>query len=178
MRGDERRLAEALLVDAQRVQQLVVDDGVVHAHAAFVEDAHDGLVLLQLGGQGAPQLRLRLAGSADRSRSRTWRRVVGDRATRAATASIARAGELVGEVLAPDRAVGDARLGQRGVQVEQPDEPGPLAAPVGDGQDRAAMGAQAGQHVVAVLPDGLGHDDRRVRVDARRRRPCPCAGSR
>jgi hypothetical protein len=28
------------------VEQLVGDDGVVHAHAAFVEDAHDGLVRL------------------------------------------------------------------------------------------------------------------------------------
>ena len=36
------RLAEPFLVHAQRIEQFVLDDGVVHAHAAFVEDAHDG----------------------------------------------------------------------------------------------------------------------------------------
>ena len=36
-------LAEALLEDAGGVEQFVGDDGVVHAHAALVEDAHDAL---------------------------------------------------------------------------------------------------------------------------------------
>ena len=34
---------------------------------------------------------------------------------------------VVGEVLAPERGVVDAHLGQRGVQVEQPDQARPLA---------------------------------------------------
>ena len=75
--------------------------------------------------------------------------------------------EIVREGLAPQRRVGDARLGQRAVEVQHADEPRPLARPVGDSQDRRAMADQAGQHVVGVLPDGLGDDDRRLRVDLR-----------
>ena len=47
----EGRLAEPLLEDAGRVQQVVGDDRVEHAHAAFVEDAHDRLVALQRRGE-------------------------------------------------------------------------------------------------------------------------------
>ena len=71
--------------------------------------------------------------------------------------------EVVRERLAPQRAVWLVRLGEAAVQVEHADEAGPLAAPVGDGQDRALVVDQAGQHVVRVLPDCLGHDDRRRR---------------
>ncbi len=39
--GVERGLRQALLEHAEREQKLVGDDGVVHPHAAFVEDAHD-----------------------------------------------------------------------------------------------------------------------------------------
>ena len=55
--GDQRRLAQPLLVDACGIQQLIVDDGVVHAHAALVEDAHDGLAMLELARQFCAQLR-------------------------------------------------------------------------------------------------------------------------
>jgi hypothetical protein len=48
--GDQGGLAEALFVDARGVQEFVVDDGVVHAHAALVEDAEDGLAVGQRGG--------------------------------------------------------------------------------------------------------------------------------
>ncbi len=51
----ERGLAEPFLEDASRMQQFVGDDRVEHAHAAFVEDAHDELLVLEL-------LRERLAG--------------------------------------------------------------------------------------------------------------------
>ena len=70
---------------------------------------------------------------------------------------------VVGEGLAPQRRVGDAGLGQRTVEVQHADEARPLAGPVGDGEDRSAMADQARQDVVGVLPDRLGHDDRRVR---------------
>ena len=43
----EGGLAQPLLVNAGLVQQLVRDDGVVHSHAAFVEDSDDGLFPLQ-----------------------------------------------------------------------------------------------------------------------------------
>ena len=73
--------------------------------------------------------------------------------------------EVVLEVLAPQRAVADAGLGQGAVQIQHADQAGPGAAPVGDGEDRAAMGGQAGQDVMAVLPDALGHDQRGIRVE-------------
>ena len=72
---------------------------------------------------------------------------------------------LVGESLAPQRAVLLARLGQRAVEIEHADQARPLARPVGDGQDRRAMGEEPGQNVVGVLPHRLGDDDRRLRVD-------------
>ena len=43
----QRRLAEPLLEHAGRMQQVVGNDRVEHAHAAFVEDAHDRLVALR-----------------------------------------------------------------------------------------------------------------------------------
>ena len=46
--GHQRRLAQPLLEDSRGIDQLVVDDGVVHAHAALIEDAHDGLTMLHL----------------------------------------------------------------------------------------------------------------------------------
>ena len=69
--------------------------------------------------------------------------------------------ELVCEIAAPERAVGDAGLGEGGVEVEHADEAGPLAAPVGDGEDRPAMRIEAGENVVGVLPDGFDDDERR-----------------
>ena len=42
----KRRLAEAFLEHAGGVEQIVGDDGVEHAHATFVEHAHDGFVVL------------------------------------------------------------------------------------------------------------------------------------
>ena len=57
------RLAEAFLEHAHRVEQFVLDDGVVHAHAAFVEDAHDRPLLAELFGQGLAELALRPTGT-------------------------------------------------------------------------------------------------------------------
>ena len=42
----EPGLAEALLEDTGRVEEMVGDDGVVHPHATLVENAQDGFVLL------------------------------------------------------------------------------------------------------------------------------------
>ncbi len=49
--GNQRRLAESFLEDTQRIQELVVDDGVVHAHATFIEDAEDSLALEKFRGK-------------------------------------------------------------------------------------------------------------------------------
>ena len=48
--------------------------------------------------------------------------------------------ERVGEFFAPERAVLDAGFGQGGIEVQHPDQPGPGAAPVRDGEDRARGG--------------------------------------
>ncbi len=69
---------------------------------------------------------------------------------------------LVGAVDRPDGRICPAHLGHAGVEVEQPDQAGEVAGEVGDGEDGAAMRAQAREHMVAVLPHGLGDDERRV----------------
>ena len=89
------------------------------------------------------------------------RRLVLDRAGLEPTAQ-ALEEEVVREVFAPQRAVLDAGLGQAAVEVEHADQARPSAAPVGHGQDRALVRDKAGEDVVAVLPDRLGHDQRRV----------------
>ncbi len=75
-----------------------------------------------------------------------------------------RAEIIVGEVLAPQGRILDARLGERAVQVEHADQARPGSRPIGDGQDRPAMRDEAAQHVMRILPDGLGHDERRLGV--------------
>lgn len=50
--------------------------------------------------------------------------------------------EAVSELLAPECGVLYSGLCEGAVQVEHPDESGPLPAPVGQRQDRAAMGVQ------------------------------------
>ena len=159
------------------MQQVVGDDRVVHPHAAFVEHAEDGLV--------ADAARRR-ARCRDRDRRRGRRRTASSVSGRACERSCAIvpvaqplgdrvACESVGEVLAPDRAVADPGLGERAIQVEQAHQARPLAAPVGEREDRAAMSSQSGQHVAGVLPARLGDDQRRVGIDARERLRIPCA---
>jgi hypothetical protein len=52
----EGRLAQPLLVDPDRVNQLVIDDRVVHPHAALIEDAEDRPLGAQLVRETAPNL--------------------------------------------------------------------------------------------------------------------------
>src|SRR5262249_44118171 len=73
--------------------------------------------------------------------------------------------EAVLEVLAPDRAVPDARLRPPPLDVQHADQPRPLAGPVGESEDRSAVFRQTREDVARVLPDGLGHDERRVGID-------------
>ena len=72
---------------------------------------------------------------------------------------------LVGEILAPERRVFHAGLGQRAVQIQHADQARPGARPVGDGQNRALVSRQPRQHVMRILPDRLGDDERRLRID-------------
>ena len=52
------------------------------------------------------------------------------------------------------------------LRLSMPTSPGHVPGPVGDGEDRPAMRDQAVQHVVRVLPDGFGDDERRAGIDA------------
>ena len=95
----ERRLAEALLEHAGGMQQLIRDDGVVHAHAAFVEDPQNGLVAPQFGcqaGAGLFRARRQLAGG----KRAHVAGIVHHRLARQPAAQ-AREEELVGEIHAP-----------------------------------------------------------------------------
>ena len=69
------------------------------------------------------------------------------------------------ERLAPERAVADAGLCHRAVQIQHADEARPGAAPVGDREDGAAVSEQPGQDVMAVLPDAFSDDERGVRIE-------------
>jgi hypothetical protein len=154
----ERGLREALLVDAQREQELVGDDGVVHAHAAFVEDTHDGLVHAKvvgdLLGDGA---------GLGRNRDLGERLDVGDLVlddTGLQPALQAAEEQRVVEVLAPQRRVFDAGLGERAVEIEHADEARPGAGPVGHIEQGPAVRDQAGKEVMRILPDALGDNER------------------
>ena len=121
----QRRLAQPFFVEAGAVHQLIVDDSVVHAHAALVEDAQDGLFPSQLTGQGLAQLDFVTRQSREVQVSHVAG-VVSD-ATLFQPLADAVQEEIIGEVLAPDGAVWDAHFGQAAVQVKQPHQPRPLA---------------------------------------------------
>src|SRR5450755_2133472 len=70
--------------------------------------------------------------------------------------------EIVCEIGAPQGAIRNARLGERTIQIQQADEARPLAAPVGDREDGAAMRRKPGQQMMAVLPDRFDNDERRM----------------
>ncbi len=69
--------------------------------------------------------------------------------------------KAVGEILAPQRAVTNARFGHRTVQIQHPHQAWPGPAPIGHRENRSPMREQAGQQVMAILPNALGHDQRR-----------------
>jgi len=147
--GDQSGLAHPLLEDAGCVQKIVVDDGVHHAHAAFVEDAEDGLAALENLGEGDAKLTFGGGQFGYVERVNVAQVVVDPALANPLAQAVDEEG--VGEVLAPEGAVLDARLAHAAVDVEHSHEAGPLAGPIGDGEDGAAMAEQAGEDVVAVL---------------------------
>jgi len=157
----ERRLAQAFLEDPGGVEQFVGNDGVVHPHAALVEHPHDRLLMAQFFGETAPEF-FRRGGHLHFAEGPGVRGVVADLPLFEPGAEPVEE-EGVGEILAPERAVFDAGLGERAVQVEHADQAGPGAAPVGEREDRAFVGGETVQDVVTVLPDGLGDNERRLR---------------
>ena len=54
-RGVEGRLTEPLLENAGGIEEFVGDDGVEHAHAAFVEHTHDGFAFRELASHASAQ---------------------------------------------------------------------------------------------------------------------------
>ena len=68
----ERRLGQAFLVDPRREEQFVGDDGVVHAHAAFVENAQDRLSEAQRIGDLFGDQRRAFCGTEAWSSGLTW----------------------------------------------------------------------------------------------------------
>ncbi len=161
----EGGLGETLFVNAGLEEELVGDDRVIHAHAAFVENAHDGLLHAQLVGELLGE-GLRLGGHGGLGeRLDVGNLVLGD----AGLEPLGEFAEEVGvvEVVAPEGGVFHAGLGEAAVEVEHADETGPSAGPIGDGEDRPAVRDEAVKNVVGILPDGLGDDDRRVGVDGR-----------
>jgi hypothetical protein len=105
----QRGLAEPLLVDAGGIHQRVFDDGVHHAHAAFVEDAEQRLLAEQFFGQRHAQRAFSLANFGRIEKSCTcevsWTKdLVFDPFAQAALE------ERVLEVLAPQSGEGHAGL--------------------------------------------------------------------
>ena len=160
----KRGLAEAFLEDARGVEQIVGNDRVEHAHATFVEHAHDGLVPLQRGGEGfAKFLRAHI-----NFHLRQRCDVIGLVRTRTGLEPLTEFGFeiVVGEIFAPERRVFHALLGERAVQIQHADESRPRPRPVGAGEDRPAMRGESGEDVMRVLPDGFGDNERRIGINA------------
>ncbi len=126
----ERGLTEPLFENARRVQKAVREDRVEHSHAAFIEHAHDRFPLPQLFGESFAQLRRAPGDLQGIKRHDVIERVL-QFACLEPRAKFAPE-KFVGEILAPQRGVAHARLGQRSVQVQHSHEAGPLARPVGD----------------------------------------------
>ena len=171
------RLAEPFLEDAGGMQQVVGDDRVEHAHATLVEHAHDRFLAAKLRGQCSRQAAVRLPGTFMLAQALDVVGLVLDRALGQPAPQAAHE-ELVGEILAPQSRILAARLGQRAVEVEHADQSRPGARPVGHGQHGPTMAKQPGQHVMRILPDGLGHDQPGLGIEAARRSACLLSASR
>src|SRR6266568_3925198 len=130
------------------MKQLVRNDRVKHAHATFVENAHDRFALLKLAGDPPPKL---LVGSREFDQVQILH--VALIMTEVAAAEPLAQAPLeigIGEALAPNCAVMNTRFGQRPVEIQQAHQAWPRPAPIGDGEDWAAVSAQTGKDVMAV----------------------------
>ena len=107
--GVERALGKPLLVDPDAIEQVIVNYGVVHAHAPLVEYAQDGLVGEELVGDGNAKLELGARIRQGRQRAHVGR-VVNDLA-RFRPLLYPVTEPLVGEVRAPDGRVFPSHLG-------------------------------------------------------------------
>ena len=159
----ERTLAEPLLEDAGGVEEVVGNDGIEHSHAALVEDTHQRLAVAEVG-------RDRLGGVGELARDRHL--VEGhDMARVVVHGAVIEPGLQVPpkawarKVVGPERRVTHACFRERAVEVEHAHQARPLARPVGHREDRAGVGREPREHVVGILPDRLGHDERHLGID-------------
>ncbi len=162
-RGVECGLTEALFEATSGMQQVIRHDGVEHAHAAFIEDTEDGLLMTKTAREVASG-RVVVGGQLQHGKRADVALIMFDRAGAEPLAQ-AVFEEGVAEVLAPKRGVIHASLGEGSVEVQKTDEAGPLAAPVRHGEDGAAMRGQSSENVVRILPHSLRDDEGRVRID-------------
>src|SRR6266568_3943954 len=145
------------------MKQLVRNDRVKHAHATFVENAHDRFALLKLAGDPPPKL---LLGCREFDQVQILH-VALIMAEAAAVEPLAQAAlEIgIGEALAPNCAVLNPRFGQRPVEVQHSRQARPRPAPICEGENWAAVSAQTGKDVMAVLPHAFSDDQWRVWIE-------------
>src|SRR5262249_19612976 len=117
------------------MEQLIGNDRVEHAHAAFVEDTHDGLALLEIAPKTPSEFFVG-RGQFHQSQILNMALVVADVPS---VKPFTKAGleESIVKLLAPKGAVVDTSLGHGAVEVQHADQARPSSAPVGDSQDRA-----------------------------------------
>src|SRR5690606_38621604 len=119
------------------MEQIIGHNGVVHAHAAFVKNAHDGL------GSTEPTCKRTADIFVCR---RDFHEVKGCDMSKVVLNSpflqpFAKAAveKIVPEIHAPQGTEGNARLCKRAVKVEHAHQTRPLTAPVGYRKDRSLM---------------------------------------
>ena len=135
----QRRLAEPLLEHAGRVEQVVGNDRVEHAHAAFVEHAHDRLVAAQLR-RPAPRPSFALGGGDLHVRQRrdVVDRVLDACPSSASSASCLRKPASVKSSLHSVEYFTPALVSEP-LRLSMPTRPGHVPRPVGDGEDRPVV---------------------------------------
>src|SRR6185369_5216663 len=141
---------------------MVWHNGVEHSHAAFVKNADNGLLFFETSSLCVSDL---CCAASCALKGMDVRAIVRDGSGAHPLLESVQE-KLVGKVDAPEGRVGDACLGKRPIEVEQTDETGPLSTPVGDSEDRTFMCGQAWKHMMAILPDGLRHNERSVFGDS------------
>src|ERR1022692_4360572 len=138
------------------MEQFIRDDGFIQSHATVIENADNGLFLLELPAKISAEL---LIGRRKFRKRQIFyvTLVVGNDAFSQPLPQTALE-QAVGKFFAPQGTIFDAGLGQRTIKIEHANQPRPGAAPVGEGQNWATMREQARQYVMAVLPHPFRHN--------------------
>ena len=158
--GIKCRLAQPFLEHAHGRQQFVGNDGVVHAHAAFIEHAQDRFVAPQLVGQFLAQL-LRLSARKDFGIGSHMRAVMTIRSPFSHAVHPSRKKRSVKSTL---HSVSKSlpALRSEALRLSRPTRPGQVATPIRHRQNGPFVMQQPGHQMLAVLPDRFDHHQRRV----------------